>query len=237
MPGSLRPITYLREKLKEILKPGWIEPKPILGACSLLIVAGVMLFAVAVSLKNSPVENPNNVVYVGPNTKQEPDPVKENIPSKVIQEAAKKDEKASSQQSPTVAAAAAINQTPHWPVKGEIKTEFGWHLHPVFNDWRYHPGIDIAVAEGTLIQAIFSGQITEIYSDKNTGLTVVIESGKYTISYGSLAAVNVSLRKGSYVNGGDKIGTTGVCNTEPYTHLHLTVQQGDKYIDPRKILK
>ncbi len=237
MPGNLRPILFLRRVLEVLFKPGWVEPKPVYAACSLLLLASVMLFTVVSSLQISPVEKPEQLTHSF-ETEQPEQPAPPISPSAKPTPSADKATVAEPVPSEPPAHVAAAGKAPaKWPVKGEVKLDFGWHLHPVFNDWRYHPGIDIHAPEGSLVQAMLSGQIEEIYTDKNTGLTVVVSSGQYMVSYGSLAAVNVSLKKGSYVNSGDQIGTVGSCTTEPYTHLHLTIKDGGSYIDPRKILK
>lgn len=236
MPGSLKPIIFFRRMIQELLKPGWVEPKPVYTACSLLILASLMLFTVVISLQNSAVEKTKELTYSSEVHHLEPI---------LSQPALHQAEKQSTEQVkepvakpvPIEATPAAASQAPKWPVKGNVHLEFGWHLHPVFNDWRFHPGIDISATEGTMVQAGLNGRIEDIYTDKNTGLTVVVNSGKYTISYGSLDAVSVSLKKGSYINSGDNIGIVGACNTEPYTHLHLTIKEGEKYLDPRKVLK
>lgn len=236
MPGSLKPIIFLRKMLRDLLKPGWVEPKPVYAACSLLILASLMLFTVVISLETGAVEKPKELTY-SPEF-HHPEPI---ISQPALHQADKQPieqvNEPVAKSAPIEATPIAASQAPKWPVKGNVNLEFGWHLHPVFNDWRFHPGIDISAVEGTMVQAGLSGRIEDIYTDKNTGLTVIVDSGKYTISYGSLDAVSVSLKKGSYINSGDNIGVVGVSNTEPYTHLHLTIKEGEKYIDPRKVLK
>ncbi|QJW48770.1 M23 family metallopeptidase [bacterium BFN5] len=238
MPGSLKPIIFLRKMLRELLKPGWVEPKPVYAACSLLILASLMLFTVVISLETGALEKAKELTYSPEVHHSEP------IASQpALHQAEKQPSEQAKVEEPVVkptpieATPIAASQAPKWPVKGNVNLEFGWHLHPVFNDWRFHPGIDISAVEGTMVQAGLSGRIEDIYTDKNTGLTVIVDSGKYTISYGSLDAVSVSLKKGSYINSGDNIGVVGVSNTEPYTHLHLTIKEGEKYLDPRKVLK
>lgn len=240
MPGSLRPIIFLRKILRELLKPGWVEPKPVYAACSLLILASLMLFTVVISLQTSAVEKSKELTYspeVHHSEQIASQPALHQAEKQAIQTEQAKVEEPVAKPTPIEVTPAAASQAPKWPVKGNVNLEFGWHLHPVFNDWRYHPGIDISATEGTMVQASLGGRIEDIYTDKNTGLTVTVDSGKYKISYGSLDAVSVSLKKGSYINSGDNIGVVGVCNTEPYTHLHLTIKEGEKYLDPRKVLK
>ncbi len=240
MPGSLKPIIFLRKKLRELLAPGWIRPGPVYAACSLMIIAAVLTMGVAVSLQSTGIQPPETILSGGETTRSDtPAGVEQSKQQQIIVQQAAAVERPGGQPDPEPeeALAAAAGQAAVWPVKGEVNQAFGWQFHPVFNDWRYHPGIDISAADGTFVQAMLSGRISDIFTDNKTGLTVVIVSGKYTIGYGSLDTINVSLKKGSYVNRGDKIGTVGSCATEPYTHLHLTIKEKDQYLDPRKILK
>lgn len=231
MPGNFKPIIFLRKKIQELLAPGWVKPKPVYMACGLLMLAGVLLSAVTVSLQSAVIEQQSPAGVEGQAAEHAAGGSEAQIPAA---EAAKQ---AIQPQQEQPVPAAAHPQKAQWPLKGDISRDFGWQLHPVFNDWRYHPGLDISAADGTFVRAALSGRITDIYTDHKTGLTVVIVTGKYTIGYGSLDTINVSLKKGSYVNQGDQIGTVGACATEPYTHLHLTVKEAENYIDPRKFLK
>ena len=48
------------------------------------------------------------------------------------------------------------------PVTAEIALPFGWQKHPVYNDWRYHPGVNFKVALGTEVKAVLPGTVTAI---------------------------------------------------------------------------
>jgi murein DD-endopeptidase MepM/ murein hydrolase activator NlpD len=119
-------------------------------------------------------------------------------------------------------------------IEGKIQLDFGWQQHPVYNDWRYHTGIDISGSAGQLIQAVHKGQVTDVFRDPHSGLTVVIKDNVYNIYYGSLAEVMVA--KGSFVSGNQVIGKMGSFDAEPYDHLHLAIKKGEQYIDPKLII-
>ncbi|MPN09668.1 hypothetical protein SDC9_156959 [bioreactor metagenome] len=120
-------------------------------------------------------------------------------------------------------------------MRGQVIFEFGWQQHPVYNDWRYHNGIDIAAAEGQPVQAVLGGVVEEIYNDKNYGQTAVVKSGRYTIIYGSLGSVSVN--KKDVISNGAKIGIAGTYPAEPEIHVHLAIKDGDKFINPQSMLK
>lgn len=119
-------------------------------------------------------------------------------------------------------------------VKGEIKVKFGWYLHPLYNDWRYHTGIDVMGHKGQSVSAIQNGQVTEIYQDANSGLTVVVKHKDYQVYYGSL--LKAAVEKGDFIQAGQEIGKMGSCDAEPYDHLHLAIKENDDYADPLLII-
>jgi murein DD-endopeptidase MepM/ murein hydrolase activator NlpD len=119
-------------------------------------------------------------------------------------------------------------------IKGEIKVNFGWFLHPLYKDWRYHTGIDVLGAESQIVPAIHGGQVTDIYQDQNIGLTVVVKHDNYQVYYGSLSAATT--KKGNVIHAGQEIGKMGSCDGEPYYHLHLAIKKNDNYIDPLLVI-
>lgn len=112
---------------------------------------------------------------------------------------------------------------------------FGWQYHSLYKDWRYHNGIDIYGGEGQVVPALLSGEVIEVYTDKQYGLTVAVRSGKYTLYYGSMASVAVP--KNTKITQGKPIGSMGISAAELEPHLHLTAKTSDsnQIIDPHEI--
>lgn len=119
-------------------------------------------------------------------------------------------------------------------IHGKIQLDFGWQNHPVYNDWRYHTGIDIQGKRGQEVQAVHKGQVIDIFPDRHSGLTVVVKDDTYHIYYGSLS--EVAVEQGSIVNVNQVIGKMGSCTGEPYDHLHLAIQKDQHYVDPKLII-
>jgi murein DD-endopeptidase MepM/ murein hydrolase activator NlpD len=119
-------------------------------------------------------------------------------------------------------------------IKGQIKFNFGWQMHPLYNEWRYHTGIDVLGEDGQNIAAIQSGQVIEIYKDNNSGLTVVVKNNNYKVYYGSLSKATIT--KGSHIDAGQEIGKMGSFAAEPYYHLYLAIKKNDEYIDPALVI-
>lgn len=120
--------------------------------------------------------------------------------------------------------------------QGSVICDFGWQLHPLYKDWRYHNGIDISGDEGQIVPALQPGEVLEIYTDKQYGLTVVVKSDNYIIYYGSLASCVV--QENRKLETGSPIGSMGITTAEPEPHLHLAVQKHERkeYYNPRTVL-
>jgi murein DD-endopeptidase MepM/ murein hydrolase activator NlpD len=238
MPGSPWPkFFWLKEIKKLTVRYRCPTSGSIYAAAGMTIVVAVLLFTVIGGLKyNTQVAPKVNLAESDAATpqvqveRQETAPVTETITAKTKTNAAVDDSLAVKSVRPNFTGA----QRPLRPVQGKVRQEFGWNQHPVYNDWRYHPGIDIETPAGSTVSAMLDGEVTSIIEDRNYGLTVVVSSGPYTVYYGSLATVNIA--KGQYIAAGAKIGTVGSCNAEPYLHLHLAVKTGEKYANPQDIL-
>lgn len=119
-------------------------------------------------------------------------------------------------------------------IKGNISFNFGWQLHPLYNDWRFHKGIEVLGEDGQKVSAIQSGQVIEIYKDNSSGLTAVVKNNNYKVYYGSLSKVTIS--KGTHIDAGQEIGKMGSFTAEPYYHLFLAIKKGEDYIDPALVI-
>lgn len=127
------------------------------------------------------------------------------------------------------------DETPQRPLLGEVSLAYGWQFYPVFNDWRYHTGMDIAAVPGQSVTAVLSGIVVTSGEGKTTGLTVVISSGRRQVSYGCLSRTTLSV--GQTVTQGEVIGFTGQSLDEPYPHLHIDFKLDDEYQDPQKLFE
>ncbi|MCE5286557.1 MAG: M23 family metallopeptidase [Pelosinus sp.] len=193
--------------------------KELYAAVGLLILASVLLFLVTSAIQGRGLQHAKeNEAALQTESKVSPSlaAVTDNIPGSGVQEET-----------------TVRNETPQIPLKGAVVLAFGWQQHPVYKDWRYHTGMDIGARGKQDVQAIFSGLVTDIYTDKHSGLTVVVEGKDYKIFYGSLSTAAVT--KDSHVNAGQYVGKTGVCREEPQEHLHLAVKKADSYINPASL--
>jgi len=117
------------------------------------------------------------------------------------------------------------------PLSGRVTSGFGYRIHPIWGTCRFHDGIDIAAASGTLIRAAADG--TVIYSGWKGayGLTVMIDhGGGLTTLYGHCSSVLVS--GGASVQRGQAIARVGSTGVSTGSHLHFSVYRDGDAVNP-----
>jgi murein DD-endopeptidase MepM/ murein hydrolase activator NlpD len=94
-----------------------------------------------------------------------------------------------------------------------------------------HPGVDLAVSEGTPYYAAHSGTVKLARWYGGYGYCVMIDAGNgVTIVYGHSSKLLVS--EGQQVQAGDLIALTGDTGYSFGPHLHFEIRQNDAPIDP-----
>ncbi|QIA26236.1 M23 family metallopeptidase [Thermaerobacter sp. PB12/4term] len=126
-----------------------------------------------------------------------------------------------------------------WPVaSGKTAMGFGWQYSETMGDWRWHPGVDLAVEEGAQVVAAADGRVVAVNRDPDRGLTVTIEhDGGYRTVYASLAEATVEA--GQQVRRGQAIGKAGQSariEAAAGTHVHFEIWRGDEAVDPQTLI-
>ena len=108
---------------------------------------------------------------------------------------------------------------------------YGWRVHPVYGDWRFHSGVDLAGNTGTPIVATRSGVVSTASYDWSGGYYVVINhqdgfSSKY------LHMTHYVVSAGDYVSAGQVIGYMGSTGTSTGPHLHFSILYNGNYVNP-----
>jgi len=120
------------------------------------------------------------------------------------------------------------------PASGKVLRGFGFYYSAVFQDYRYHPGLDIGLAAGDTVRAALGGLVTRVETSPSLGLRVVISHGSgVTTVYGHLGLVLVSV--GQEVVTGQAVGRAGQpgsIEADLGVHLHYEIRTGDQPIDP-----
>ena len=121
------------------------------------------------------------------------------------------------------------------PVQGRVVSGFGWRKHPVYQDWRYHTGVDIGAVEGAGVRAALSGKVVESDRARELGMYIVIEhSNGIKTKYAHL--MSSSVNRGDQVKQGQIIGKAGASGVTSGPCLHFEVISGGKVVDPEGFL-
>jgi murein DD-endopeptidase MepM/ murein hydrolase activator NlpD len=119
-----------------------------------------------------------------------------------------------------------------WPVDGPVVSGFG--SRTINGSYEYHPGIDIAVPEGTAIRAALTGTVSLQQSEAESGgygnYTCLDHGGGLSTCYAHQSSFAVSL--GQSVSQGDVIGYTGCTGYCFGPHLHFEVRVNGVAVDP-----
>ena len=119
-----------------------------------------------------------------------------------------------------------------WPVdKGIITVGYGNHEIPglrgssVMNN-----GIDINSAPGTMVRAVFEGEVTKVFAILGANYTVLIRHGEYLTVY--LNLVNVRVKTGDKVLTKEILGEAFTDESEGVAELHFEVYQEKEILNP-----
>lgn len=106
--------------------------------------------------------------------------------------------------------------------------------------WETHNGIDFQVASGAPVYSILDGVVTSVYSNLLEGNVVVIEHENGLVStYGSLDK-DIVVEMGDKVKCGETIGkvaTSATSEGDAGAHLHFSMTDNGKKIDPASYLE
>lgn len=119
-----------------------------------------------------------------------------------------------------------------WPAVGEITRSFGWHRHPVFNDWRYSPGVAIQPLEGDgTVRAALAGRVKDVVNEGGLWRISVEHAGGWITEYEGLTEVYVDSL--AVVATGQPVGTA---EGGLPSGLFFAVRQGEEAVDPSSLV-
>ena len=121
-----------------------------------------------------------------------------------------------------------------WPLPGYSPgSAYGWRIHPIWGDRRFHAGEDIGAPMGTPILAADSGLVTVIPDNGNGyGNYIMINHGGGRVTlYAHMSGFAVS--NGATVTQGQTIGYVGSAGNSTGPHLHFEVRVNGATTDPK----
>ncbi len=106
-------------------------------------------------------------------------------------------------------------------IPAAITSIFGWRIHPITGQYRFHSGTDLGAPEGTPVLAAVSGQVVTADFLGGYGLTVVLQhqKGQDESLYAHLSEIFV--KPGDMVEQGNVIGRVGSTGNSTGPHLHF----------------
>lgn len=112
-----------------------------------------------------------------------------------------------------------------------FSSPFGYRWHPVYGDWRFHYGVDLAAASGTPIVATRAGKVTTATYSSSAGYYVTLDHGDgFSSKYLHMSYYIVS--PGQYVAAGQVIGYVGSTGTSTGPHLHFSILYNGSHVNP-----
>ena len=118
-----------------------------------------------------------------------------------------------------------------------VSSPFGYRIHPVYGDYRFHSGVDFATPCPNKVYASRAGVVTISKYSSTAGYYVTIDhlDGYYT-SYMHLCKP-ADVKVGDIVSAGQVIGCIGTTGTSTGNHLHFDLftynSKGEKvYLNP-----
>lgn len=108
---------------------------------------------------------------------------------------------------------------------------FGQRMHPIFNVYMDHKGLDFSASFGTPVYATGDGRVSTSHFSSSYGNVIYIDHGfKYETRYAHLQKFNVV--PGNYVKRGDLIGYVGNTGISAAPHLHYEVFYKGNAVNP-----
>lgn len=117
------------------------------------------------------------------------------------------------------------------PLEGTVTSSCGERTSPMVGETEFHDGLDIAVAEGTPVAAVKSGEVTGVRESETLGLAVTyLTTDGFEITYAHLQKALVS--PGESVKQGQTVALSGSSGWSTGPHLHYRVKKDGVILDP-----
>lgn len=117
------------------------------------------------------------------------------------------------------------------PVMAQMSSGYGWRIHPVDGDEKFHYGVDLAVDTGTLVGAFADGVVDYIGESDTYGMYLQIDhGGGVTTFYAHCSELLV--QAGQSVTAGETVALSGATGNVTGAHLHFEIRVDGIYVNP-----
>ncbi len=122
-----------------------------------------------------------------------------------------------------------------YPLKRiKVTSHYGLRRDPFTGKKSRHKGLDLQ-ARNEEVYAMMYGEVIKVSSDRRSGNYVILRHGGYTVSYCHLSKVLV--REGTKVKPGEAVAISGRTGRATGFHLHITVRNSKRYVNPLVLLE
>ena len=111
-----------------------------------------------------------------------------------------------------------------------VTSAFGWRVHPISGEWKFHAGVDLGYAEGDPVPALFDGVVVQCGDFGDGYGNQVLLYHPYLDSYTRYAHLSsVWVSASMEIPAGTVIGCVGATGyvTGPHLHLEYILPTGD----------
>ncbi|MGN1001308.1 MAG: peptidoglycan DD-metalloendopeptidase family protein [Oscillospiraceae bacterium] len=117
------------------------------------------------------------------------------------------------------------------PVAGYESSGFGYRVHPILGDVRFHYGTDLAAWTGEAVLAFTSGTVvTAAWSDSYGNYVVIDHGDGWESLYAHCSSLLVT--GGQWVETGETIALVGETGLATGPHLHFELTHDGVYLNP-----
>ena len=121
-----------------------------------------------------------------------------------------------------------------------VRSPFGWRVHPITGRRKFHHGIDVALPVGTPLTAPADGVVVKKGNGPSGGITLILkhEDNRHTVYYHLQKPSH--LLKGTRVERGELIAYSGNTGASTGPHLHFEVRRSARWgdtVDPMPYLE
>jgi murein DD-endopeptidase MepM/ murein hydrolase activator NlpD len=118
-------------------------------------------------------------------------------------------------------------------VNGRLGDGFGWRVHPILGDRRFHEGVDYTAPLGSPIAAAGAGVVEKIDQEAGYGKYVRIRHDfGYETTYAHISGMPRGLKVGTRIHRGQTIGYVGSTGLSTGPHLYYELRVNGHYADP-----
>ncbi len=124
------------------------------------------------------------------------------------------------------------------PLKGggQLRSRFGYRIHPIFKTRKLHTGIDLAAPKGTPVYASGDAIVRRAQWVSGYGRFVELQHvNGYVTRYAHMNRIADGMAPGVRVRQGQIIGYVGTTGNSTGNHLHFEVRINNNPVDPLSI--